>query len=809
MRQRIRGQVFLALLLAALMALVAFEVSAGAATGPPVNTTPPSIKGTAKDELALRAARGVWTGAATIGYAYQWKQCDATGANCVDIGSATKGSYRATHADVGHTLRVTVTATNGVGSSSATSNPTTTVLPSSPIKKVLPKISGTLADGKLLNVSNGSWRGTPPLSFTYQWESCISGTSCSVISGATSGSYRLTSSQIGQYMRAIVTASNAGGTKSATSPITKKINPGPPVNTALPTTTGTLQEGQTLTATTGTWAGTAPFTYTYQWQRCSALGGSCTNIAGATGATYAIGASDVASNLDVVVTASNAQGSSSATSTETQSVLGLLPTNTVLPTISGLLTDGQLLSVATGAWEGTEPITYSYQWQLCNALGAACQAISGATGSSLKLSPADVGSTLAVLVTATNSAGSTQALSEPTALIGAILPKNGELPSIGGILTDGQLLSVATGAWVGTEPITYSYQWQLCNALGAACQAISGATGSTLKLSPADVGSTLGVIVTATNSAGSTQATAPVTSVIGALLPKNIELPSIGGILTDGQLLSVATGAWEGTEPITYSYQWQLCNALGAACQAISGATGSSLKLSPADVGSTLAVLVTATNSAGSTQALSEPTALIGALLPSNTSLPSNTGSLIDGQLLTAKEGSWTGTAPITYSYQWQLCNAAGESSSCKDIVGATSSTLTLVASDVGLTLRTIVTATNAAGSTKASSAVTALIGALLPSNTSLPSISGTLKIGKLLTATEGKWAGTAPITYTYQWRLCNAKGEGCLNIPLATNPTFALLSADLGLTLDVVVKATNGAGATEAISAPTGLISL
>jgi hypothetical protein len=122
-----------------------------------------------------------------------------------------------------------------------------------------------------------------------------------------------------------------------------------------------------------------------------------------------------------------------------------------------------------------------------------------------------------------------------------------------------------------------------------------------------------------------------------------------------------------------------------------------------------------------------------------------------------------------------------------------------------------VVTATNAAGSTQATSPVTALFAALLPKNTALPSISGTLQFGKLLTATEGKWAGTAPISYTYQWQLCNAKGESSsyLNIPLATSPTFTLVSADLLLTLRTVVTATNAAGSTKAASAPTLPIAL
>ena len=76
-------------------------------------------------------------------------------------------------------------------------------------------------------------------------------------------------------------------------------------------------DGQTLTAANGTWTGTAPITYTYQWRRCNSAGASCANIAGATASTYALVAADVGSTIRVVVTGTNAAGNSSATSSQT------------------------------------------------------------------------------------------------------------------------------------------------------------------------------------------------------------------------------------------------------------------------------------------------------------------------------------------------------------------------------------------------------------------------------------------------------------------------------------------------------------
>src|SRR5207253_10986216 len=105
--------------------------------------------------------------------------------------------------------------------------------------------------------------------------------------------------------------------------------PVPPANTALPTIGGTPSDGATLTASPGTWSGTAPISYTYQWQRC---GGACANVG--TGATYILGAADVGSTVKVAVTATNAAGSATATSAAV-TVAGAPPANTAAPAVSG------------------------------------------------------------------------------------------------------------------------------------------------------------------------------------------------------------------------------------------------------------------------------------------------------------------------------------------------------------------------------------------------------------------------------------------------------------------------------------------
>ena len=90
-----------------------------------------------------------------------------------------------------------------------------------------------------------------------------------------------------------------------------------PANTAPPSVSGTPRDGETLTAGEGTWTGTDPIAYEYQWQRCDGNGLNCANLAGATGRTYTVQTSDVNNRLRVDVTARNETGSTTASSQPT------------------------------------------------------------------------------------------------------------------------------------------------------------------------------------------------------------------------------------------------------------------------------------------------------------------------------------------------------------------------------------------------------------------------------------------------------------------------------------------------------------
>ena len=99
---------------------------------------------------------------------------------------------------------------------------------------------------------------------------------------------------------------------------------------------------------------------------------------------------------------------------------------------------------------------------------------------------------------------------------------------------------------------------------------------------------------------------------------------------------------------------------------------------------------------------------------PVNTSPPTISDTTPEsGQELTANPGTWTGDAPIVFTYEWLRCNPAG--TNCVEIPTATQSKYTAQAADVGNTLRVRETGTNASGSSSAQSAATSPVAQAPP----------------------------------------------------------------------------------------------
>jgi hypothetical protein len=435
-----------------------------------------------------------------------------------------------------------------------------------------------------------------------------------------------------------------------------------PSNTAPPSVTGTAVLNETLTAVAGSWIGTPPLTLVLAWQRCDSGGGGCASIPGATGQTHVVTADDIGSTVRVLETATNAEGSASAESAPTAVVTGIsAPVSTGDPVVSGASFEGSTLSTTTGTWSGTS-LTYGYQWVRCWADGGLpdgsnCPSIPGATGSSYTLVAADIGHRLRVQVTASNSAGSATAASNPSALVEqsttAGPPRSVVEPSIDGTLVLGRVVFASVGTWAGETPITYAYQWMRCGADGGLadasnCTAISGAATSTYTLAADDVGARLRVRIAASNSLGAQAVASNATATVQSssttpsqAAPTNTRSPVIFGLPVRGEQLTSGVGLWTGTTPLVFSYRWLRCpssggQASGSDCTAITGATATQYELTADDVGRRIRAQVTARNTLGSATATSDATALVTAAgttpPPPPTTLPPGAIRLPDGK---------------------------------------------------------------------------------------------------------------------------------------------------------------------------------
>jgi streptogramin lyase len=239
-----------------------------------------------------------------------------------------------------------------------------------------PVITGVPAQGQTLSASNGSW-SNQPTAFAYQWEQCDqSGNACTAIAGATASSYAVTASLVGDTLRVVVTASNAGGASapaaSAASgivaPQAVQLTPTATAVACVPTTTA-VGHATTCTAAVTDVSGAVPPTGVVSF--------ATVGIAGAFGpaSTCALGGAGGSASCSVTFTPT-ALGSGSTTITAAYtgdgahagsvgstalSVIGVQGTSTSAVCSPGTITVGQATTctaTVTGA-SGVGPPTGS------------------------------------------------------------------------------------------------------------------------------------------------------------------------------------------------------------------------------------------------------------------------------------------------------------------------------------------------------------------------------------------------------------------------------------------------------------------
>jgi hypothetical protein len=359
----------------------------------------PSIGGTPQIPRTLTADPGVWS-LPPDDVAYSWQRCDADGAShCLLVGSADH--YALSDPDDGHAIVLSVAVT--AAGQSATAHSPALLVTEAPVPQntVAPSLSGTPARARTLTAVPGGWTNNPTR-FSYQWRRCDAA-GCRDVAGATASSYTLTRDDEGAAMLVAVTAENAAGTGTATSARTAAVAAAPPVNTARPVIAGAAAQGATLTASGYAWQATADTSYAVSWERCDASG--CRPIPGATGVQYTPVAADVGATLVAVSTAANPDGTASARSDRSATVVPAAPRWAALPVLSTAAGHvGDVLGITPGVWTGPAVTTDAVQLMRCTNV---CTARGAANVASYTVASGDLGAILRVRETAANAGGAT------------------------------------------------------------------------------------------------------------------------------------------------------------------------------------------------------------------------------------------------------------------------------------------------------------------------------------------------------------------------------------------------------------------
>ena len=451
---------------------------------------------------------------------------------------------------------------------------------------------------------------------------------------------------------------------------------------------------------------------------------------------------------------------------------------------------GATLTVNTGTWTSTPAVTsYAYQWQRSLDSGTTWSDLLGATASSYVVNIADNSYTLRAKVSATNVNGTGVSFTATTGVVSSVY--NIQVPIVRGNAVLGQVLEVSDGTWSSPYSITLSYKW-ITSRTGTF---ISGQTAPSYTVTSTEVGYAISAQVTASTSHGFLAVVSPSRGIVTAV--GNTVSPAITGTLRVGGTLSVSTGTWLNLgDDSTATYQWQTSSD-GALWSNISGATSATYVLQLAQVGLYIRAQVFQTKTSfTAVLANSVATAVVPALNLTNTVSPAVTGSWTVGTSLSASTGTWSTSG--TFTYQWQ---SSSDNSTWADIASATSSSYTLTSTEASKYVRAQVVNTSSAGAGVAYSVARSKVGA--PYNTTLPAITGTIKIGSTQTVSTGTWSNT-PTSYSYQWQK-SSDGISWINLDGATASTYSPTFDVANLQIRVSVS---GVNAVDTATVTTAVIS-
>ena len=305
--------------------------SAAIRPGALAGVSPPTVTGTAQVDQPLTASPGTWS--PTADPAYQWLVDGAP------VAGATGPSYTPAAADLRKQVAVQVTVTRpGYTPATSTSAATDGVAPGTFRNTTGPSVSGTPRVGVPLSVQPGGW--SPEPTFGYQWSAAGI-----PIAGATSSTFTPTAAQVNRALSVQVTARRPGYlTAVIGAPTTAAVLPGTNSVDTVPAISGQPIVGQTLSASSGTWA-VPPSTVSFQWYADGKA------VTAATASTFTLTRTQLDQRISVsVIATADGYAPKAAGAPATGPVVRGVASFTESPDIVGSLRVGRVLTADPGTF---------------------------------------------------------------------------------------------------------------------------------------------------------------------------------------------------------------------------------------------------------------------------------------------------------------------------------------------------------------------------------------------------------------------------------------------------------------------------